>query len=1301
MASPSSQGRKRTPGKTSTEDQALNVIASEAEARLAAKRAARAEARVIRMKELERAQQEADEKMDREYQRSLITDEPLKQRASRVSEKIIQSRTTPTVEVEMNGPLSQESQLRTLQENIREVNEKYKKAMVSNAQLDNEKQALAYQVDCLKDRLEEAEEEVENLKQEINDKTRELNRVKYENTTHMEELEKAREQLILRDKLLEEHGIPTDGSEQPDISQSEISSRLNDSMHLDVDYDLSATGRNDANRRPSGPDDRDALLEQIKALKDEVSDLRRNPDYEDERLRNIESLQNSDDQNDLSSTNAAQDFEKSETFEDVTDEAREIHDRLRGGLIVNNNERNEEFDVIDQNLRQGQLSNFEDKSFECSTGFSASVNESATDSDVDSNRFNMISDSMESDKPLEISITAGPDKADENRNLEEGSQTDSKRQQDLVDYDIVEASGMPTKICDHQENCELAGEIVPELELGNSNEVIVAEEASGGIDIDEKQASLDMIDVTAESQALFARDTFSDIISANEAAGSDIVEIELPGVATGGVDYTYETSLRHDVAEDAREEADVREDVDECFPNENKRKLMEEADDVLNVNGEEPEGIKPLGEDEGVLDNDDEIEQKNSKDDDDGFDNIESDEIFVDARSELSEEDNHSSFDQNEKYEEASEVDVEHFEEVNLPTDASSDQVIDQLVNVTDKDIFSEINEAKLDNVESFVSENDDGDKMIEISANETKTLEGPAQIDQSSENWVVEVSAESELTNKGNPDYSSSPGEVDIKSVPMEDGSSFNLPSSTVDVAKLDGQMESKIEDAAQFDEVSENTKDSVVSDVNIDSDTIDISFEDRNPDVVAGVEQSLPDIDVAIEESSERIICDIEQMDASEKLQVVENEAENENEGRMNDDAVGVETIPITTSKDEEIHVIGEIKESSNTNTDLFQTNAALCNTDADIENKDSRAKETSIDSDQDAAVCENETHGAEISERTDDESRDIDVTSNDKVEEVPLRTLDGAANSPVATVGDVQIQHEDSGDNSFMEDAVSEKGSREDFTTGNVTDVTAKEDVVQQWKAIHIPDADYPINDDDNDGDVNDNGDDKAGESLSNVEEGQNHPRSEDETITSHPNSGSGEDQLITAFETRTRLGSHSPATKEKNLSLPVPKERKKKKKKDKKGTVKMLVQELIPKSSDSESSGIEATADTGRIPDRPGEACEDEKEQIVEGGYTDHLKGAGLEEGRRQELDEATKMSEPKGLNSESEAEGRLSKDHSFDSQDDTILIKDPVNLENSNIGSNSEASHADATAKGKGKEKNKSKKESKKDGCKSQ
>ncbi|XP_068101455.1 leucine-rich repeat flightless-interacting protein 1 isoform X14 [Hyperolius riggenbachi] len=53
-------GRKRHPNRErlSAEDHALNQIAREAEARLAAKRAARAEAREIRMKELERQQKE-------------------------------------------------------------------------------------------------------------------------------------------------------------------------------------------------------------------------------------------------------------------------------------------------------------------------------------------------------------------------------------------------------------------------------------------------------------------------------------------------------------------------------------------------------------------------------------------------------------------------------------------------------------------------------------------------------------------------------------------------------------------------------------------------------------------------------------------------------------------------------------------------------------------------------------------------------------------------------------------------------------------------------------------------------------------------------------------------------------------------------------------------------------------------------------------------------------------------------------------------------------------------------------------
>ncbi|XP_073768801.1 leucine-rich repeat flightless-interacting protein 1 isoform X10 [Danio rerio] len=60
-------GRKRTPSKNglTAEEDALNVIAKEAEARLAAKRAARAEAREIRMKELERQQKEVSDDEER------------------------------------------------------------------------------------------------------------------------------------------------------------------------------------------------------------------------------------------------------------------------------------------------------------------------------------------------------------------------------------------------------------------------------------------------------------------------------------------------------------------------------------------------------------------------------------------------------------------------------------------------------------------------------------------------------------------------------------------------------------------------------------------------------------------------------------------------------------------------------------------------------------------------------------------------------------------------------------------------------------------------------------------------------------------------------------------------------------------------------------------------------------------------------------------------------------------------------------------------------------------------------------
>lgn len=51
-----------------------------------------------------------------------------------------------------------------LQEALAEVEEKYKQAMVQNAQLDNEKATLNYRVETMKDLLEEQDEELYRLR---------------------------------------------------------------------------------------------------------------------------------------------------------------------------------------------------------------------------------------------------------------------------------------------------------------------------------------------------------------------------------------------------------------------------------------------------------------------------------------------------------------------------------------------------------------------------------------------------------------------------------------------------------------------------------------------------------------------------------------------------------------------------------------------------------------------------------------------------------------------------------------------------------------------------------------------------------------------------------------------------------------------------------------------------------------------------------------------------------------------------------------------------------------------------------
>ncbi|XP_068057491.1 leucine-rich repeat flightless-interacting protein 2 isoform X9 [Anomalospiza imberbis] len=312
MGTPGS-GRKRTPVKDrfSAEDEALSNIAREAEARLAAKRAARAEARDIRMRELERQQKEEDAERARyshqssrhsHLSSSLYSDPVAPARSYRPSEYSYSSRASSLQSSPVSSDFSDQSEttadyfsrsshrgsivsnadygqvlnsleeksekshseifsrpssrnsvsaapqsgnssrrgsgdanslvdpdaslselrdiydlkdqihdvegrymqgLKELKDSLAEVEEKYKKAMVSNAQLDNEKNNLIYQVDTLKDVIEEKEEQIAEFCRENEEKSKELERQKHNCSVLQHKLDELKEGLRQRDELIE------------------------------------------------------------------------------------------------------------------------------------------------------------------------------------------------------------------------------------------------------------------------------------------------------------------------------------------------------------------------------------------------------------------------------------------------------------------------------------------------------------------------------------------------------------------------------------------------------------------------------------------------------------------------------------------------------------------------------------------------------------------------------------------------------------------------------------------------------------------------------------------------------------------------------------------------------------------------------------------------------------------------------------------------------------------------------------------------------------------------------------------
>ncbi|XP_013011758.1 leucine-rich repeat flightless-interacting protein 2 isoform X23 [Cavia porcellus] len=362
MGTPGS-GRKRTPVKDrfSAEDEALSNIAREAEARLAAKRAARAEARDIRMRELERQQKEMDEKSDKQYaenytrpssRNSASATTPLSGNSSRRGSGDTSSLIDPDTSLsELRDIYDLKDQiqdvegrymqgLKELKESLSEVEEKYKKAMVSNAQLDNEKNNLIYQVDTLKDVIEEQEEQMAEFYRENEEKSKELERQKHMCSVLQHKMDELKEGLRQRDELIEKHGlvIIPDGTPNGDVNHEPVVGAIT-VVSQEAAQVLESAGEGPLDvrlRKLAG--EKEELLSQIRKLKLQLEEERQKCSRDDGTAGDLAGLQNGSDlqfiemQRDANRQISEYKFKLSKAEQDITTLEQSIS-RLEGQVL--------------------------------------------------------------------------------------------------------------------------------------------------------------------------------------------------------------------------------------------------------------------------------------------------------------------------------------------------------------------------------------------------------------------------------------------------------------------------------------------------------------------------------------------------------------------------------------------------------------------------------------------------------------------------------------------------------------------------------------------------------------------------------------------------------------------------------------------------------------------------------------------------------------------------------------------------------------------------------------------------------
>ncbi|XP_054591394.2 leucine-rich repeat flightless-interacting protein 1 isoform X2 [Nothobranchius furzeri] len=316
-------GRKRIPNreKLTGQEDALSQIAREAEARLAAKRVARAEAREFRMKELERLQlvyshkkyygldykwghieqwmedserysglsrrhpsiSDDEERMSVGSRGSLRVEERVdrefidKSQGSRAASTLSTTTLASLGAASLGGASSRrgscdtsfsvetEASIREMKDSLLETEEKYRRAMVTNAQLHNDKTALMFQVETLREELGDLEELLWESRRCCDLSNKELELERQAHKALQVQFTVTRETLRQTKELLMNHGISPDlinkdaELNEEDVNAESVSRLAEESPQGSKE---SIIGRTESRRPAEGNKNLQDLLEQ-------------------------------------------------------------------------------------------------------------------------------------------------------------------------------------------------------------------------------------------------------------------------------------------------------------------------------------------------------------------------------------------------------------------------------------------------------------------------------------------------------------------------------------------------------------------------------------------------------------------------------------------------------------------------------------------------------------------------------------------------------------------------------------------------------------------------------------------------------------------------------------------------------------------------------------------------------------------------------------------------------------------------------------------------------------------------------